>query len=1299
MLLFSAFPVITRNLITPISAVGNASFTGKIFDRGIDTDVDGKYDYLEVAFEIHVMSPSGYNVEVPYLIDPQNKSYYYVWLSRWEYLSEGIQLFNLSFYGPKIYASKFNVSAIGDIRLRDDYWNLMDNLEYAALSRTYNYTDFDCRAVFTGKIYDEGIDTDGDDLFNSLKIGVEMNVTDPAYYLVAVSGLYGTCFVNVYNSSNSIFLEEGFHILNVSLDGIGIYASHGNISMVHTISLYVFEGNYAQDLSRIYDLQLGRTYRHSEFDPLAFFTGVVFDEGIDEEPNGLFDYFKISIEINVTDPGCYFIDFYNLVDNYHNYMYEYQSFRGEFKEKGLYLINFTIYGPKIYSAHLSPVYIEDLRLFYVYQWNWILIERRIMVPLTTFYEYTQFESHAFLTGKVYNRGVDTDADYLFDYLEVGVEVNVTETGIYSIYANGLAEEIRKDGETEERCVSHYQCFSGELDLGIHVINFTFPGPMIAYYHMNPTNVTDLTIIEPYFGVLSQIWRASLSRKYNYTEFNSPFNDMQVEFTVYPNATVGIKGSVNSTRIYYPYYYPPLVNASLGFSTIGDVTTGSANGTIILPSLTSGPLGLLSLTSGPRMYLEYPPYSLIQLLLNSTTLNFASEYYNGMLNAQLNATVALPPEIHTLYPFNSSGFTFRGTYSNGMLNADLRGNTELPSFIASQFPFNVTDAIVRADYRNNEAEGNITFSMLSGFPLTDVIVHFSGNTTEVSFMGNITVMYGNYFGTEINATVLEQTLSQLNSTIPGRGADSLYHITQGMIECTKLNTTTTQITGGAIIDYYATISGNFTQLLAQVIAGPYANDQTRSIIHAALNATLSSVDHAYLLLNYYHIPKMAFLNLTLSSDVKALWDNAMQLIPPEVPPEYRDQCIALLKIANITAYAVKDANLDVDYSSVTHQLNVRASLTANITQLKNETFQILPETVPPQYRDFVNSCINTTYCTLELVNATCTYAKSVINFDADWLLKGNFTKEFNRIKRCYIDYLNLTSPWMINWQTQLLNTTEIDLGNFKSEIKQGKDWMTLAFEGLKIHPIKEEMDNIRFKLSRLFDIISGSGEPPKEFERLKITIIGGTDGNQTILLYAPSTIPSPDIISPDSKIMTWQNMRLSSLRDLIFQIAYQEIINYAGNTFYMPVLTNSTITSSIVLNPDPQAPSISFQVFGESGMGFCNVTIPRTLIDAQLMDWTVLINGTSLPKENFTVTQNEYYTFISLTYKHSYHTIEIRGTYVIQEFSPNMLPSILIILSFIVIIIAIKQRKRLNTLKIKGQILIHNFAKTLHQSRT
>jgi len=131
------------------------------------------------------------------------------------------------------------------------------------------------------------------------------------------------------------------------------------------------------------------------------------------------------------------------------------------------------------------------------------------------------------------------------------------------------------------------------------------------------------------------------------------------------------------------------------------------------------------------------------------------------------------------------------------------------------------------------------------------------------------------------------------------------------------------------------------------------------------------------------------------------------------------------------------------------------------------------------------------------------------------------------------------------------------------------------------------------------------------------------------------------------------------------------------------------------NFNPVAKRISFNIAGAEGAGFCNVTIPRSLLYAALGNWIVRIDGTQLPPENFTVTENAEYVFIYLEYSLSGHIIEIEGTWVVPEFPPNMLLLVLIVSCFIVPLIAVKQRKGLGIVKTKYRSAIHKFANIFH----
>lgn len=1281
-LLVSSLTVLAHfNNITAAQSPGNAQIIGIVYDGGRDTDNDSKYNYLDISIEVNVSIEGNYRLQVNSLRD-MNGSDHPGYFSASAYVGSGAHTLNGSFYGPTIYAGRFNVAGLSGVWLYDQYYSQMDSRAYMPLSRTYHYYEFDMAASLTGRIYDKGIDTDGDGLFNKLEIAVETNVSDPSTYEVYVQGLYGSGYTSVSNVTQ-VFLSEGVQILNVTLPGPPIYASHGNISTVSSIDLATMDkqGNsyYYQHLQNLNAVPLSRAYSYAEFDPQAFLTGKILDQGIDEDHNGLFEQLQISVEVNVTDAGRYLVDFQNLRGanmNYSQTIYVGLNLEAELLP-GLHLLNFTVYGPLIYGSQLDPAFIEYLNLqYYVSMWYPIMLQSEYMVSLPVIYPHDTFESHAFLTGNVQDRGVDLDGNGLFDNLEVDVEVNVTRAGKYSVTVDGLSQAFGNRSDSD----IYYRVESIEdLGVGKRLVPLVFPGSMIAYFHSNPSQLRFVELREISTGTrLSFLLRIQLSRTYSYLEFDKPMTDVQIGFVVYPNGTLDVSGSMNRTHIYPPNSYNPKVNASLGISTQGNISTGFINGTAQVPGY------------------DYPWQ---QFPYNSTDGNLILEYNNYLLDARINATVVMPPYGQTFYPTNSTDFALIADYQDGIFSADLHGDTKLPDFARSESPFNISDFTVMADYANNVIDGNVTFHTVSGFPLGDVIADFAGNKSRIVLTGYVNVIYGSYPGLIINETSLDQMLSQFNSTIPGKGAGSLFESTDGVLEVVTLDTTKTPIAEplpGARVDYTATVNWNLTKLVATYLAGSYFvyEPESEPIVYAAVDSVLSSIDQASVIANYFHSSGIGTIDLSLTSDVPTIWGKALELVPPTVPEEVQTQVHAWLEIANLTSNAVQTAHINATYSSNMQRLDVEASLVANVAGLESKLMPILPDTVPSPYKQWVESWMNVSFCTLESFNATANYAKGVATFDVDWLLAGDLSREVYSMKTSYFEYLNLTSPYAINWQTRVLNSTGIDMSNLKVEIRQGETWETLTFEGLKLHPTRDEIDFVRFRLYKFLNVTSGYGESPRQFERLRVTIMAGFNGTHTVLLYAPGGVVVPSATALDYKRMVWENTSISSLKYLLFRVAFQGTVHQAGQTFYVPVFSNSTIGS---FSFDGDAKQIRFAADGQSGSGFCNVTIPRALMYAEPSEWVVKVDGTPLPLSAFNVTQNEEYVFIYLPYAHSSHVIDIVGTWVVvPELPPAMLIVALIVCGFAVLFIIATQRRRLDAAKVKCQVAVQTLMRSLQK---
>jgi hypothetical protein len=117
------------------------------------------------------------------------------------------------------------------------------------------------------------------------------------------------------------------------------------------------------------------------------------------------------------------------------------------------------------------------------------------------------------------------------------------------------------------------------------------------------------------------------------------------------------------------------------------------------------------------------------------------------------------------------------------------------------------------------------------------------------------------------------------------------------------------------------------------------------------------------------------------------------------------------------------------------------------------------------------------------------------------------------------------------------------------------------------------------------------------------------------------------------------------------VFYTFSVVWEEGTFVVSVESNSTVSNFAFNQPDKE---ISFNVTGSDGtFGFCNVTIPKALLYAELGEWNVLIDGApALP----TITENKTHTSLYFTYTHSTHLIQIIGTWVVSP--PDTTPPLI-----------------------------------------
>ncbi len=241
-------------------------------------------------------------------------------------------------------------------------------------------------ASLTGAIYDKGVDSDEDKFYDSLDIGVEVNVTTAGTFKVEVSGLYDSESNTIdVSSQNSTTLDAGTQIVYVSLDGTSIFESKLNPVNVSSIRLYDESDALLSSLS---DISLAGTYFFGDFGLLpATFTETIYGEGVDTDDDGYYDYLNLGVEVNVTTAGTYTVDAGGLYDPSYNYV-SVQTLNSTYLDVGIHVVYLALDGTEIYAASVNPTTIASI---FLYDESNTTLGELHDLSLPTSYSYNQFQ--------------------------------------------------------------------------------------------------------------------------------------------------------------------------------------------------------------------------------------------------------------------------------------------------------------------------------------------------------------------------------------------------------------------------------------------------------------------------------------------------------------------------------------------------------------------------------------------------------------------------------------------------------------------------------------------------------------------------------------------------------------------------------------------------------------------------------------------------------------------------------------------------------------------------------------------
>jgi hypothetical protein len=245
--------------------------------------------------------------------------------------------------------------------------------------------------------------------------------------------------------------------------------------------------------------------------PSATLTGVVTEQGQDFDDDGIYEFLYIDVQVNIQKAGYYGVALTGLISSNSSYI----DIRPERElsplEPGLQMITLYVYGPWIHTYGQNVLKIASLTLL---DKNANPIGELKDVKLSREYKYTEFDSPgATFTSQISDKGVDTDGDGTFDYLEIDVGVNVTIAPTsqgYSVSVLGNGSEAFGFGAS-----------TAAWELGSKIVPVQLDGRVIRAAGIEVASLPILTLKDDTGNAIGARYDVPLSRKYLYTEFDQP----------------------------------------------------------------------------------------------------------------------------------------------------------------------------------------------------------------------------------------------------------------------------------------------------------------------------------------------------------------------------------------------------------------------------------------------------------------------------------------------------------------------------------------------------------------------------------------------------------------------------------------------------------------------------------------------------------------------------------------------------------------------------------------------------------
>ncbi|MFQ5979146.1 MAG: hypothetical protein ACE5OZ_13555 [Candidatus Heimdallarchaeota archaeon] len=498
-------------------------------DYALDTDDDLLLDEIIINVSLLVKETGHYTVGV--LLgssDPFSPAAQLLMQTESKYLTPGNRSIEIHFSGGAFFTAQLNGPynlGFAFLSVEDDSgdFSALQFLTDAYNTSSYRYSDFDLPAAFlTGRYWEQGIDTNGNGRYDQFEITLEINATQEGRYRInlALRPSNQSDPVLGVQISDPRYLISGVQNTSVLTETNIFYSQRLNTSyVISQIMLYDHKYEIVDQAFSAYTTQI---YDYNEFDlPGASLTGKYSDHGADADSDGKFDQVVVVLEVNVTQPGDYYInlDVTAVANEFSDSPNDFSVGTAGFWETGVQNISVAIETHHFYQWGLS--YSLRISTAVITTSDGNFQDQAYNSYTTRVYSYDEFDiPEAFLTGNYADRGSDTDLDGKFDQLLIDVEVNVTQEGTYNLYIS-LKTSVESDYSG-----SNYLWGSRErwLRPGVYIFTVTFETHPVYSWRLNTSFIIgsiELYLSEENPHTVDRAFNSYTTRVYSFVEFDRP----------------------------------------------------------------------------------------------------------------------------------------------------------------------------------------------------------------------------------------------------------------------------------------------------------------------------------------------------------------------------------------------------------------------------------------------------------------------------------------------------------------------------------------------------------------------------------------------------------------------------------------------------------------------------------------------------------------------------------------------------------------------------------------------------------